>query len=135
MERICANCGVKSNEDTAFCTKCGTPYPTPEEQQLKNIKSLTPKVVIASEPVIKRCPHCKAEIPVSAKKCSHCGSDLRAWPLRHPILSIFLIIILLILIGDASKPTQQVNVPSNSAQDASATTVQESVPLNNNNPS
>jgi len=35
MERICANCGAKSDEDTSFCTKCGVQYLTPEEQQLK----------------------------------------------------------------------------------------------------
>src|ERR1700733_1446744 len=33
MERTCANCGAKSNEDTRFCTKCGAPYPTLEEGQ------------------------------------------------------------------------------------------------------
>ena len=34
MERICANCGAKSNnEDTRFCTKCGTPYLIPEEER------------------------------------------------------------------------------------------------------
>lgn len=32
---------------------------------------------------MKLCPECKAAIPASAKKCSHCGSDVRSWPRRH----------------------------------------------------
>ncbi len=64
----------------------------------------------------KQCPHCKADIPASAKKCSQCGSDLRAWPYRHPILIaaaiIVVILILLTLVGAAQQPT---NTPTNTA--------------------
>jgi len=46
MERICANCGAKSDEDTSFCTKCGVQYLTPEGQQFKianeHLKSHSP---------------------------------------------------------------------------------------------
>jgi ribosomal protein L40E len=48
----------------------------------------------------KQCPHCKAEIPISAKKCSHCGSDFRVWFARHPFLTvIFGLVILIFLVG------------------------------------
>lgn len=35
----------------------------------------------------KICPHCQKEIVKGAKKCPECHSDLRPWPLRHPVLS------------------------------------------------
>ncbi len=48
---------------------------------------------------MKTCKSCRKEIDDKAKKCPHCQTDLRNWFLRHPILSI---IIVLIVIGMAS---------------------------------
>ena len=85
----------------------------------------------------KQCPHCKAEIPVSAKKCSHCGSDLRSWINRHPVwvIIIVLIVVFWVLadIGHNMQPTQQISTPTQSGQNANTT--QTSIPLNQNNPS
>ncbi len=65
----------------------------------------------------KQCPHCKASIPASAKKCSQCGSDLRAWPRRHPILTtlgvIVGIFIFLSILGNATSNKQQTNTSTN----------------------
>ncbi len=35
----------------------------------------------------KQCSKCRGEIDKLAKKCLHCGSDLRSWFARHPILT------------------------------------------------
>jgi len=36
------------------------------------------------------CPDCKSVVPSNAKKCKHCGSDLRSWFGRHPIITFIL---------------------------------------------
>lgn len=40
----------------------------------------------------KKCPKCHEEVLKSAKKCKHCGSDLRNWFMRHKIITTFLIL-------------------------------------------
>jgi len=32
----------------------------------------------AAVPTTKECPHCLSTIPIQAKKCGHCTSDLKA---------------------------------------------------------
>ena len=43
----------------------------------------------------KKCRECHEEIPKRARKCKHCGSDLRSWFGRHPIMSFLIILFLL----------------------------------------
>lgn len=50
----------------------------------------------------KKCPKCQEEISKNAKKCKHCGSDLRNWFLRHKIISVVLIFFVLVIIGGSS---------------------------------
>ncbi|MBT4648976.1 zinc ribbon domain-containing protein [bacterium] len=50
----------------------------------------------------KHCPKCKEEIKEDAKKCKHCGADLRNWFVRHKVLSVILGFILLSIIISAS---------------------------------
>jgi len=70
---------------------------------------------------MKECPQCKAEIPASAKKCSHCGSELRGWPRRHPfmafVLSVITLFIVMSIIGSIGKSgeTQQGSAPTSNA--------------------
>lgn len=40
----------------------------------------------------KKCPKCKEEILKDAKKCKHCGADLRNWFMRHKIISVFIVL-------------------------------------------
>ena len=40
----------------------------------------------------KKCPKCQEEISKNAKKCKHCGSDLRNWFMKHKIISFLLIL-------------------------------------------
>lgn len=46
----------------------------------------------------KKCPKCKEEIKIDAKKCKHCNADLRSWPERHKVLTFILCLVFLITI-------------------------------------
>lgn len=41
----------------------------------------------------KKCSHCDESISIKAKRCPKCQADLRSWINRHPILTIFLILL------------------------------------------
>ena len=71
----------------------------------------------SSPETTKQCPHCKENIPIAASKCSHCGSDLRAWFNRHPFLTTILaIIVFAFVIGIIGNTTNQSNNSSSSNQ-------------------
>ena len=56
---------------------------------------------------MKKCPECLAEVPIKAKKCSHCGSKLPepTSPLLKVLLVIFFITIIMVgSIGSPSTP-------------------------------
>jgi hypothetical protein len=40
----------------------------------------------------KKCPKCLQSIDIKAKKCQHCSTDLRNWFVRHPLVTIALLI-------------------------------------------
>jgi len=44
---------------------------------------------------MKKCQHCKGDVPNEAKKCQHCAGHLQSWPRRHWILTCLLVFILL----------------------------------------
>ncbi len=68
----------------------------------------------------KKCPKCQEEVLKGAKKCKHCGSDLRNWFMRHKITTIFLffMVIGIISAGNDSKNLNS-NQNSNTPQQAS----------------
>lgn len=45
----------------------------------------------------KICPKCQEEIKEGAKKCKHCGADLRNWFVRHKFWTGVLILIILVV--------------------------------------
>lgn len=49
---------------------------------------------------IKKCSKCKEDIKFDAKKCKHCGADLRNWIERHKILTVLISIFFLIIIAN-----------------------------------
>ncbi len=68
-----------------------------------------------------KCPKCKEDIQEGAKKCKHCGADLRNWFVRHKIATGLLIIIVIGTIGrigndNTSNNTNTSTSSSNTAQ-------------------
>ena len=45
---------------------------------VRNINKLKKKEVPPAVPTTKECPHCLSTIPIQAKKCGHCTSELKA---------------------------------------------------------
>ena len=75
----------------------------------------------------KKCPKCQEEISKNAKKCKHCGSDLRNWFLRHKIISVVLIFFVLVIIGGSSGENNKqtnTNVQNNLKQEQEEVTVE-----------
>lgn len=52
---------------------------------------------------IIKCAKCQEIIQLGAKKCKHCGSDLRNWFVRHKIISFILVVLLFALLNDLKK--------------------------------
>jgi len=50
----------------------------------------------------KTCSSCGESIAQNAKKCKHCGTDLRNWFVRHYIIITFSVLIVIGIIGSAS---------------------------------
>lgn len=68
---------------------------------------------------MKKCPECKADIPEDATKCSHCGSDLRNWFVKHPIITIILVLFLLSMFYGIVSPNKEgQSSPVRSAEEA-----------------
>lgn len=43
----------------------------------------------------KKCPKCQEEVLKDAKKCKHCGADLRNWFMRHKIITALFVFYLI----------------------------------------
>lgn len=43
----------------------------------------------------RKCPKCFMDIPKKAKLCPNCKSDLRNWFVRHPIITFFIVVVIL----------------------------------------
>lgn len=94
---------------------------------------------------MKKCPKCKEDVTEGAKKCKHCGSDLRNWFSQHPLLtSVLALVIIGIAIGATGQnasvePTKVGEVESEKAdttkdikEETKAYTIGESIKLGNN---
>jgi len=65
----------------------------------------------------KACPSCGEKIQKNAKKCKHCKSDLRNWFVKHWIITIFLVLTVIGLIGsNAQEAKVYSNVPTSENQ-------------------
>ena len=53
----------------------------------------------------KKCSKCKEDIQPDAKKCKHCGSDLKNWFVRHKILTGLLVLFVIGIIGNIKNDT------------------------------
>ncbi|MEK9165766.1 MAG: hypothetical protein AAB525_02815 [Patescibacteria group bacterium] len=62
-----------------------------------------------------KCPKCKEDIQLGAKKCKHCGADLRNWFVKHKIMTAILIIIGIGIIGSAMGGNETKNTSDNSS--------------------
>lgn len=66
------------------------------------------------------CRKCKGDIPVGAKKCMHCGTDLRNWFVRHKILSGILGLFLLGIVSTAVNGGSEGSTATNTADKSSS---------------
>jgi len=57
----------------------------------------------------KKCPKCQEEVLKSAKKCKHCGSDLRNWFMKHKIITAFLILMFIGILSGGGNPNNTNN--------------------------
>lgn len=73
----------------------------------------------------KKCPKCQEDIQINAKKCKHCGTDLRSWIVRHPILTILIVIVLIpILVKAVSDTDKNVRSRVDSNQQTTGSNIQ-----------
>ncbi len=76
--------------------------------------------------VTKKCPKCKEEIAGDAKKCKHCGADLRNWFIRHKVwtgvLTFFVLIIVISVANGGGKPTTTTTEKSENKEGTATTT-------------
>jgi len=63
----------------------------------------------------RKCPKCKEEVLKGAKKCKHCGADIRNWFMRHKIISILLFFMVIGMISGGSNTGNSVPVSSSPA--------------------
>lgn len=66
---FCKNCGAQLKDGAKFCAKCGTPV---KEVANDGTTSETRKQTFINS-VIRKCPHCGAEISSDVIKCPECG--------------------------------------------------------------
>lgn len=62
-----------------------------------------------------KCPVCKEAIQLGAKKCKHCGADLRNWFVKHEIITVILIIFAIGVIGNAIGGNDTKTISNNSS--------------------
>lgn len=72
----------------------------------------------------KKCTKCMGDIDIKATKCRHCGTDLRNWINRHPIITFFLLImglsmLPLFMAGITGTPQEKVGSVSNTSSQTS----------------
>ena len=63
---FCSNCGKELNNGAKFCTECGTPVLSSDDQR---------KTTYDGE--IHKCPNCGEILEAFAMKCPACGCELR----------------------------------------------------------
>ncbi len=72
---------------------------------------------------IKKCIKCKEEIQDDAKKCKHCGSNLRNWFIRHKILTAILLLLAISLITSVTSDEKNTNQNPSTSNTSSDETV------------
>jgi tRNA(Ile2) C34 agmatinyltransferase TiaS len=81
-----------------------------------------------------KCPKCKEAIQPDAKKCKHCGADLRNWFVKHKILTGILILIVILIISsamsdDSAQTTSETAKDSNTKQATAEEPTKEIAPI------
>ena len=65
---------------------------------------------------MKKCKNCQKEIDSKAKKCPFCQTDLRNWFLKHPILTVILVLIVISIVSAGGKKTTTLQTGNQSNQ-------------------
>ena len=74
---------------------------------------------------VRACPQCKEEIQLGAKKCKHCGADMRNWFMRHPVISTILVFFVLLKLAQYNNANF---LKTNAFNDTSVTEMKNQVP-------
>jgi hypothetical protein len=67
---------------------------------------------------MKKCKSCQKEIDTKAKKCPYCQTDQRNWFIRHPILTVLLVLIIFGIIGAAGSGDKKKGTTVNSGNNS-----------------
>lgn len=57
--------------------------------------------------MLKSCKECSKEVSEDAKKCPHCGKDLRNWFMRHKVITFIGCFIIIAIIGNVAGGNQK----------------------------
>ena len=74
---------------------------------------------------VKTCPACKGEVPGDAIKCKNCGTDLRSWFRKHPILTILLVLFLIGYIAKTLSKNKESSITAPSSTSSKSSELRE----------
>jgi len=79
----------------------------------------------------KKCRTCKEDVIEGAKKCKHCGADLRNWFIRHPVITLVIAIPIIVgIFASSDDGANNASQPSGSNQNSNNVVPTKSVTFN-----
>lgn len=76
----------------------------------------------------KKCPKCQEDIRLDAKKCKHCGADLRNWFMKHKIITGILTLFVIGIIGSAMGSNKETSNNSIGTANSNTSSTKQIVP-------
>lgn len=137
-KKICPKCGKEYDEYVTFkkmgneeiCYNCYNKGSAEQGMiEAHNIKAENGPIIRGSGGgAMKKCPNCKEDIAEGALKCKYCGSDLRNWFVKHPIITSILALFLISMFYGIINPSKDnQSTPMRSTEEAKPIRTVESV--------